>query len=145
MNDVLKIWIAIGVVMMLIDFTTSGFLFIWFTIGAVAAIVASLLGASLTIQIIIFLVVSIICLSVGYPLSKKLIKSTVRRTPLMEEKFIGREIKANKDMDIGNSKIKLDGIYWTVKNVGENIREGESFIITGIDGNKLLIRKKGDV
>ncbi|URZ15638.1 NfeD family protein [Clostridium felsineum] len=145
MSDLLKIWIVIAIFMMIIDFWTSGFLFMWFSVGAVVAIIAGLLGAPVTVQIILFSIVSIVLLCVGYPISKKLLNKTVKRTPLMEEKYIGREAVAEKDMDVGKSKLKVDGIYWTVKNVGEAIKKGDNFIITGIEGNKLLIRKEGEI
>ncbi|AAK79027.1 membrane protein implicated in regulation of membrane protease activity [Clostridium acetobutylicum] len=145
MNDYQKIWIIIAIFMVVIDFGTSGFLFVWFSAGAVVAIIAGLLGAPITVQIVLFAIISIALLSVGYPLSKKLLNRTVRKTPLMEEKYIGREVKAEADMEVGNSKLKVDGIYWTVKNVGEAIKKGDCFIITGIQGNKLLIRKKGEI
>lgn len=140
MDIILKIWIVIFVVMILIDIATSGFLFVWFSIGAAGAIITHLLGGNAIIQIIVFALISIICLAFGYPMAKKFIKSTVKRTPLMEEKYIGKELIAENNIE-EVSKIMVGGVYWTAKNIGHPIKKGEKFVITGIKGNKLLITK----
>lgn len=140
MDTIFKIWIAIFIVMILIDIATSGFLFVWFSIGAAGAMVTHLLGGSTITQVIVFAAISIICFVFGYPTAKKLIKKTVKRTPLMEEKYIGKEMIAEKDLD-EISKIMVGGIYWTAQNIGHPIKKGDRFVITGIKGNKLLITK----
>ncbi|MCD2348598.1 NfeD family protein [Clostridium guangxiense] len=140
MDTIFKVWIFIFVVMIFIDIATSGFLFVWFSIGAAGAIITHLLGGSVIAQVIVFAVISIICFIFGYPMAKKIIKSTVKRTPLMEEKYIGKELVAERDIE-ETSKIMVGGIYWTVENIGHPIKRGEKFVITGIKGNKFLITK----
>lgn len=140
MDTILKIWIAIAFVMLVIDIFTSGFLFVWFSIGAGAAIIVYILGGSTISQVVVFIIVSIICLAVGYPLSRKIIKKTIKRTPLMEENYIGKELIAESDIE-ETARIKVGGIYWTAKNIGHPIKSGEKFIITKIDGNKFIIKK----
>ncbi|WP_242851444.1 NfeD family protein [Clostridium sp. DMHC 10] len=58
----------------------------------------------------------------------------------MEEKYIGKELVAERDIE-ETSKIMVGGIYWTVENIGHPIKRGEKFVITGIKGNKFLITK----
>ncbi|MFL0250779.1 NfeD family protein [Clostridium neuense] len=140
MDTILKIWILIFVIMIFIDIVTSGFLFVWFSIGAAGAIVTYLLGGNAITQVIVFAIISIVCLVFGYPMAKKLIKGTVKRTPLMEEKYIGKELIAENNIE-DVSKIMVGGVYWTAQNIGHPIKKGEKFIITGIKGNKLLITK----
>lgn len=135
------LWIIIGIVVIILDVITSSFLFVWFSVGALAAMIASLMGASFGIQIIIFLVVSIITISIGYPWARKKFKSTITRTPLMEEEYIGKVLKAEEDIEeIG--KAKLGGVYWRVINKGKAIKKGESFKIIEFEGNKLRIEKE---
>jgi len=136
----LILWVIIGVITLTIDLITSAFLFVWFTIGAIAAMIGYAVGASVTTQWIIFLVVSAISLVVGYPLAKKLIKSSVPKVSTMEEGYIGRELIIDDDV-VEKAMIKLDGIYWTVKNMGAPIRKGNKVQVIGIEGNKLLIKK----
>lgn len=136
----LIIWVLIGSAAMYIDITTSTFLFVWFTIGSVAAIIMLILNQSMTTQIITFAGVSAACLAVGYPIVKKTIKKTVQVTPTMEQNYIGREFIVDKNIK-QKASIKFDGIYWTVKNVGNEISKGSKAKIVGIEGNKLLIEQ----
>lgn len=137
-------WIIIAAVAIIIDIGTSNFLFAWFTIGAIAAMIADLLGISFGVQVIIFLVVNLITVSLGYPWAKKKFKKSVQRTPLMEENYIGRTMKAEEDI-IERAKVKVDGIYWTVVNTGEEIKTGENFKVIGIEGIKLIIKKEEEI
>ena len=138
------LWIIIAAVAILIDIATSSFLFVWFTVGAIAAMIAEVLGVSFGIQVIIFLVVNLITVSLGYPWAKKKFKTSVKRTPLMEETYIGRVMKAEENIG-QRAKVKVDGIYWTVQNSGEEIKAGDNFKIIGIDGVKLIIEKEEEV
>ena len=38
----------------------------------------------------------------------------------------------------------LSGIYWTAYNKGKVIEKGQEYIITGIEGNKLIVNLKED-
>ncbi|MBU3114469.1 NfeD family protein [Clostridium lacusfryxellense] len=133
-------WVLVALGALVIDITTSSFMFIWFAIGAVAAIIAVGLNASVVVQTISFVAVSAVVMSVGYPIVKRTIKKTVTKTLTMEEGYIGKEFVITKDID-EKANIKFQGIYWTVKNVGEPLKKGDSVQVTGIEGNKLLIAK----
>lgn len=135
------LWIIIGIAVIILDIVTSSFLFVWFSVGALAAMVASLMGASFGVQIIIFLIVNIITISLGYPWARKKFKSTIARTPLMEEEYIGKVLKAEEDIE-ESGKAKLGGVYWRVVNKGKTIKKGESFKIIEFDGNRLKIEKE---
>lgn len=138
------LWIIIAAVAIIIDIATSNFLFAWFTIGAIAAMIADFVGISFGVQVIIFLVINLITVSLGYPWAKKKFNKSVKRTPLMEETYIGRIMKADEDI-IEKAKVKVDGIYWTVLNTGEEIKAGENFKIIGIEGIKLIIKKEEEI
>ncbi|EES90629.1 NfeD family protein [Clostridium botulinum] len=140
MNGYLVLWIIISIVALVVDISTSSFLFIWFTIGGVVATILTLMGCSFIIQVISFIIVSLILMVICYPIIKRTIKNTVPITPTMEEKYIGEEFIIKKDIE-EKASIKYNGIYWTVKSVSGNINKGSSVKIIGIDGNKLLIKK----
>ncbi|MDZ7542407.1 NfeD family protein, partial [Clostridium perfringens] len=53
-------------------------------------------------------------------------------------------MKAKEDIK-DRAKIKVDGIYWTVQNSGEEIKQNESFKIIGIEGIKLMIKKEEEI
>jgi membrane protein implicated in regulation of membrane protease activity len=139
-SSYLIVWVVIGIIALTIDLITSTFLFVWFTIGSIAAIIAQALGYSLSIQIISFTSVSGLFMAVGYPLVKRTIKKTVKRTQTMEESYVGRTFAVDDDV-IEKAMIKFDGIYWTVKNKGRQINKGDVVEVMGIEGNKLIIKK----
>ncbi|MBP3916585.1 MULTISPECIES: NfeD family protein [unclassified Clostridium] len=137
------VWILVAIAVIAIDIVTSSFIFMWFSLGAIVAIILSLLGISVAWQIIAFLVVGIATVSIGYPWAKKKFKADVNHVPTMEQTYIGKEMIADEDME-EKSKIKVSGIYWTAYNKGKTIKKGEKYTITGIEGNKLIVKLKED-
>ena len=137
------VWILAAIAVIAIDIVTSSFIFMWFSLGAIVAIILSLLGISVAWQIIAFLVVGIATVSIGYPWAKKKFKADVNHVPTMEQTYIGKEMIADEDME-EKSKIKVSGIYWTAYNKGKTIKKGEKYTITGIEGNKLIVKLKED-
>jgi membrane protein implicated in regulation of membrane protease activity len=140
MRGYIILWIIVAGVALGIDIITSSFLFIWFTIGGIVSLILAVLGFSFSTQFISFVGLSIALMAIGYPYVKKTIKKTVPITPTMEESYIGREFISDKDI-VEKATIKYEGIYWTVKNEGENINKGDKVKIIGIEGNKLVIKK----
>ena len=133
-------WAVVAIGALIIDITTSSFMFVWFSIGAVAAIIAMVFNASIAVQVTIFVAVTAVSMAVGYPIVKKTIKKTVSKTLTMEEAYIGTEFTIEEDIDV-RSKFKFQGVYWTVKNVGKPLKKGDLVQVIGIEGNKLLIAK----
>lgn len=134
------VWIGIAIAMVIIDLATSAFLFSWIGLGAIAAVLCDLLNFSLLVQIIVFAVVSLIAIGIGYPWAKKKFKTDIKTTPLMEETYIGLILDSEKIIK-ETGLVKVGGVYWTVINEGEEIKKGDQFIITGIEGTKLMIKK----
>lgn len=133
-------WLLVAIGAFLLDVLSSSFFFVLFSIGAILSAICGIFDVPFMIQVIVFAIVSIISLLIGYPLLKKKYKSLYRRTPRMEESYIGRVMQAEKDIT-NKAQIKVGGEYWTAINEGEIIHSGEQFIITGIEGIKLKIKK----
>lgn len=133
-------WLLIAIGAFAIDILTSNFCFMLFSIGAAVAAICGALDVPFIIQVVIFAVISIISLVIGYPWLKKKYKKMHKNTPLMEETYIGKVLESEKEI-IEKSQVKVNGEYWTVINEGDVIHKGEKFIITGIEGIKLKIKK----
>lgn len=133
-------WLIVAIIVFAIDILTSNFCFVLFSIGAIAAAICGALGFPFIIQIIIFAILSIISLSIGYPWLKKKYKNMHKNTPLMEETYIGKIMESEKEIT-EKAQVKVNGEYWTVINEGDVINVGEKFVITGIQGIKLKIKK----
>lgn len=133
-------WLIIAICAFTIDILTSNFCFMLFSIGAVVAAICGTLGVPFIGQVMIFSIISIISLSIGYPWLKKKYRIMHKNTPLMEETYIGNIMESEKEIG-SKSQVKVGGEYWTVINEGDVIHAGEKFIITGIQGIKLKIKK----
>ena len=133
-------WLCVAIGAFLLDVLSSSFFFVLFSIGAIIAAISSIFNVPFMIQVIIFAIISIIAFIVGYPWLKKNYKNLHKKTPLMEETYIGKMIEADKDIK-DKAQIKVNGEYWTVINEGDLIHQGEKFIIIGIEGIKLKIKK----
>lgn len=138
--DLLILWIIISVMALLVDIITSAFLFVWFTVGGIAAIIALIFNYSFTVQLIVFIAFTAISMGIGYPIVRKSLRRTVAKTSTMEESYLNREIDVDEDF-IEKAMVKIDGIYWTIKNSGEPIKKGDKVVIIGIEGNKLIVKK----
>ncbi|MGV3024142.1 NfeD family protein [Clostridium thermobutyricum] len=137
------IWIIIGVIALAIDIFTSAFLFCWFAAGALAALICNLLGMSLGVQVLVFFIVSAVLAIICYPIVKRKIKESTIPFKTMEENYIGKTYFAKEEINKNSEgRIKISGIYWIGINTGEKINKGEEFIVTGIKGSKLEIKKK---
>lgn len=140
MNGLVVFWLIITFCVIAIDVLTSNFCFVLFSVGAIGAAVGVVLGYSIIIQIIIFSVLNVISLTIGYPLLKKKFKVLHKRIPLMEETYIGKIMKSDKEI-YEKAQIKVNGEYWTAINEGDAIHKGDKFTVTRIEGIKLKIKK----
>jgi len=134
------VWIIIAAAGIAIDVFTSSILFVSFSLGSLAALISYYLDASVLVQFMIFIGLSLVSLSLIYPLITKRLKKSIPKTLPMENNYLGRKIVLSEDI-VDKGTIKLDGIYWSVKNAGEPISKGSSVVICGIEGNKLIIKK----
>lgn len=133
-------WMLITIGALLIDILSSSFCFVLLCVGSIIASICSYLGMSIATQVIVFALTNIISIGIGYPWLKKKFKKGFTKTLRMEETYIGKIIEAEKEIG-SKSQIKVNGEYWTAINTGIDIKPGEKFIITGIEGIKLLIKK----
>ncbi len=139
MNELI-LWIVIGAVTLVLDIITSSLLFVWFTVGSVGAIITFILGYPLLNQSIVFLVISGILLIAAYPVFKIKIKGKIKPVLRTEQTYIGREIIVNDEI-IDKGLVKIDGIYWTIRNDGEALKKGDRVKVVSLEGNKFIVKK----
>ena len=143
--SVIVIWLAIALIMLVIEALTVGLTTIWFAAGALAALVAALLDLSFTVQVVIFLVVSI-CLLV------------FTRKIFVEKLHAGSE-KTNVDALIGEKaiavspihpyeggQVKVGGQVWSAvgENPDEDFAVDRLVRIKAIEGVKVIVSPAED-
>ena len=106
------IWLAIAVVMFIIEAVTTGLATLWFGIGALVAMIMDLCGASVPAQVIVMAIVSIVC-------------------------FVLCMIWVRPKLESLRKK-KVDGQIWSAKAEAD-IAEGIRVTVKAIEGVKLVV------
>ena len=127
------IWLAVALVMLIIEAATVQMVSIWFCLGAVAAAIAAILGGSIPVQIVVFVVIS------GVTLAFTNADSVIGA--------IGQVVEPIDD-EAGTGRIKVEGMDWSARTTdGSKLPEGVKVKVKAIAGVKLMvspIREKED-
>ena len=97
--------------------------------------------STISVQVFIAVIVGGISIVLGLKYSRKYIKKNIKQEKLMMGKYIGQEFVANIDI-AKEEQMKVNGVYWRVKNIGSQIASGESFVVVDIENNKLIIKRE---
>ena len=136
------IWLAIAVVMFIIEAVTTGLATLWFGIGALVAMIMDLCGASVPAQVIVMAIVSIVCFVLCMiwvrPKLESLRKKNIQRTNA--DRLIGREGTVIVPLNgiEGKGQVKIDGQVWSAK-ADSDIAEGIKVTVKAIEGVKLVV------
>ena len=136
-------WLAVFVLLIVIELATMGLTTIWFAGGAVAGFIASLLGANVVIQAVVFFVVSIVLLIFTRPFAVRYINSNKTKTNI--DGLIGQEAlvleEINNIRETGCAR--LEGKEWTARSVDDTVIPADTVVIVErIEGVKLIVKTK---
>ena len=136
-------WLAVFVLLIVIELATMGLTTIWFAGGAVAGFVASMLGANVVIQAVVFFVVSIVLLIFTRPFAVRYINSNKTKTNI--DGLIGQEAlvleEINNIRETGCAR--LEGKEWTARSVDDTVIPADTVVIVErIEGVKLIVKTK---
>ena len=113
---------------------------IWFAIGALGAFITTYFTNDILIQIIIFSLITIFSLILTRPLVKKFLDFKPEKTNL--DAVIGKTGVVTKKINVDEfGRVKVNGKEWTAK-AEDSIMEGTKVEILGIEGVKLIVKKK---
>ena len=142
MSDTM-VWLAVMVILIIIEIMTVGLTTIWFAAGALAAIVAAVIGGGLAVQIMVFLTVSLGMLACTRPLAVRYINGTRTRTNY--EGIIGKVVRITQDVDNIAEKgcAIVNGQEWTVRSDDDKVTvaAGSLAKVVDIKGVKLIVEK----
>ena len=136
-------WLAVFVLLIVIELATMGLTTIWFSGGAVAGFIASMLGANVVIQAVVFFVVSIVLLIFTRPFAVRYINSNKTKTNI--DGLIGQEAlvleEINNIRETGCAR--LEGKEWTARSVDDTVIPADTVVIVErIEGVKLIVKTK---
>lgn len=138
--SMIVIWLAVALVMLVIEALTVGLATIWFAAGALVALLAALLDFSIAVQIVLFLAVSICLLVFTRKIFVGKLKAGSEKTnvdALVGEK--GVVISPIHPYEVG--QVKVGGQVWSAvgKNPDETFAVDQLVKINAIEGVKLVV------
>ncbi len=135
-------WIALTVILVIVEALTVQLVTIWFAAGSLAAVIAAFAGADTMWQFIIFAAVSLIALLVSRPYVKKVIQK--KAVPTNADRCIGKQavvIQTISNRD-ASGQVKVEGAVWSARSGDDSvIEEGETVLIKKIEGVKVVVEK----
>ena len=148
MSDIWYIWLILGVVFIVAEIFTTGFVLLWFGIGALVAALLALTGlVGLPLQILVFLVVSIALTVASRTIFERFL---MRGSP-------GRELKTGMDTMPGQMGVVVEpskgvmqegavrvfaSTWRAFPSEGEGpLQEGEQVEIERVEGATVYVRR----
>jgi membrane protein implicated in regulation of membrane protease activity len=143
------LWTVLGVILIIAEVFTPGFVLLWFGVGALAAALASFLGAGLAAQFILFITVSsaLTALSrtifVNYFASRDDgggLKSGAETLPGQVGTVVGSSQGA-----LNEGAVKVFGSVWTAyPSEGEPpLEAGDRVVVESLRGASIYVRRAG--
>ena len=133
-------WLAIFIVLLIIEIATMGLTTIWFAGGALIAFCAGLVGFGLGVQIGVFVIVSILLLILTRPIAVKFFNQERQKTNA--ESLIGQHALVTEDIDTIKAKGQVE--IWSAKTDEPDgkIPKNTVVVVNGIQGVKLIVRAR---
>ncbi len=136
-------WLALLIILLIIEIITVGLTSIWAAGGALAALILNILGIPLAGQVVVFFVVTFVLLYFTRPFAVRFINT--QRVKTNYEGIIGKTIRIAETVDNINQTgmAVVNGQEWTVRaEKHEEILAPDTLAkVVNISGVKLIVRK----
>jgi len=134
-------WVALVIILSLIEVFTLGLTTVWFAIGALVMVFLSFLKIPFSFQLLIFLVISAVLLIFTRPLAIKKLKMGREKTNV--DSLAGKHaLVIKKITEFESGEAKINGQIWTARSEDSSeIPEGTKCEIMRVEGVQLIVRK----
>ena len=134
-------WLAIFIVLLIIEIATMGLTTIWFAGGALIAFCAGFVGFGLGVQVGTFIVVSLLLLLLTRPLAVKYFNQERQKTNA--ESLIGQQALVT-DTIKAKGQVEIRGQIWSAKTDEPDgtIPKNTVVVVNGIQGVKLIVHAR---
>ena len=139
MTAMAYVWLALAIVMGIVEGATYALVSVWFAGGAVAAFAAALLDAGIPAQLGIFVVVSAILLACLRPLARRRAAAPERTNA---DRILGMEAIVTEAIDNVSAAgaVRVAGVEWSARSQdGSPIAVGTRVKILRISGVKVYV------
>lgn len=140
MNPVI-VWLAVLVLLVIIELATMGLTTIWFAGGALVATIIAALNGPIWLQFVCFVVVSLVLLVLTRPVAMRYFNQNREKTNV--DGLIGKQAIVTLEINnlLGTGQVMIGGMEWTARSVNdeEKIEAGAVVIVKSISGVKVLV------
>jgi len=139
-------WLVLGVLLIIAEVFTLGFVLFWFGLGAVAAALVGFLGGSVLLQFLVFATVSIALTAMSRTIFSRYLphqdEDAVKMGVDSLPGQIGTVTIASKGA-LKESAVKVYGSTWTAFPIdGETeLTEGEKVEVVSVKGSSIYVRR----
>ena len=134
------LWLAVGIIFVIVEASTVSLVSIWFAGGALAAMLVSLVCPNIWVQIVVFLIVSLVLLGFTRKFFVGKLKTGKEKTNT--DALIGEIGIVTADIEpIKGGQVKINGLEWkaVVKDEGPVITKDSKVKIKAVEGVKLIV------
>lgn len=134
-------WLALFIVLILIEIATLALTTVWFAAGALTATFISLAGGPLWLQIVLFVLISLVLLFFTRPYAVKYFNKGRVKTNLDE--IIGKQVIVTEEINNlkGQGEVVINGLPWTARSANDGcvIEKDRLVVINAINGVKVIV------
>ncbi len=140
------LWLVIGIILIIAEVFTLGFVLLWFGIGAIAAALAGFLGAPFVFQFLIFALVSIALTAMSRTIFAKYLSHSDENTLKMGVDSLPGQVGTvtlGSKGAMQEGAVKVYGSTWTAFPIdGETeLVEGEKVEVVSVKGSSIYVRR----
>ncbi|MCI9273511.1 MAG: NfeD family protein [Clostridiales bacterium] len=141
MDPMPYIWLAVIIVMAIVEAVTTQLVSIWFVLGGIVALIVSLFGVTLPVQLIVFVLVSTMALLITRPFVKK--HMGFKKEDTNAGRYVGKVgkviVEINNELGVG--QVNVSGSIWTARAIDNSVIPlGANVTVESIEGVKLLVK-----
>lgn len=146
MSDIWYLWLILGVLFIVAEMFTAGFVLLWFGIGALVAALLAFTGiVGLPLQIFVFLVVSVALTIASRTILERFLPRPGRELKTGVDSLpgkIGVVVEASKGV-LQEGAVRVFASTWRAFPVDgeEPLREGEQVEIERVEGASVYVRR----
>ena len=147
MDDLIWIvWTVLGVILIIAEIFTPGFVLLWFGVGALAAALAGLVGLSFTLQFLVFLVVSIALTAASRTIfSNYFVRDDVAGLKTGVDALPGKigTVVSSSRGALHEGAVKVYGSVWTAYPAEgeEPLEAGDRVVVERLQGASIYVRR----
>lgn len=140
MNPVIM-WLAVLVILVIVELATMGLTTIWFAGGALIATVIAALEGPLWLQFVCFVVVSLVLLVLTRPVAMRYFNQNREKTNA--DSLVGKQAIVTLDINnlLGTGQVMLNGMEWSARSAKDDVKieAGAVVVVKSISGVKVLV------